>query len=141
MRQWIQVNANEVNIPRWEIRNGVEVQVVVSPYDVPVAVRGGYDEVAKAFAIDFKYPSEEEEHVPKTVSDHITCFIGAKSRRLQRILIDVDKFDSDRIMLQVQGLADKFPEINQHPSRRGNIETASKLLRAKQHELFSGIGS
>jgi len=65
MSEWIRVEGGKYNLPRKEILRGVEVNVFMSPYDVPQGVRGEFDEKLNRFQITFEYISEEGEVIEK----------------------------------------------------------------------------
>ncbi len=140
MREWIQVNPHELNKPKVERRNGVDIQVFVSPYDIPDAVRGNYDQSRRVFVVDFRYLADDEDKVEHGGDEHIKYFVGRESRRLHRIEIDVDRLDVNAVGLEVNKVIANLPEADRRPSRRGNYEAAGRILENKKEELFATVG-
>jgi len=140
MSEWIQVNQKELNVPRTETRNGVEVQVFVSPYDIPEAVRGAYDKRVNRFAIEFKYLADEEPTVEQIDGD-MRLFVGKTSNRLHRIEIDVDRLDADCVYLHIFKGIERLVQLQKKPYRQGNYRTAERIIQGRRSELFSSLAT
>jgi len=69
-----------------EIR-GNSVDVMMSPYDVPEAIRGYYSESTGRFVFELKYISNEEDRLDLNGPD-VTCSVGKFSGRLYSFSID-----------------------------------------------------
>ena len=142
MSQWIKVDSRAVNTRHVESRNGIEIEVFVSPYDVPAAVRGSYADEIKKFAIDFRYLTEPEESIPEGGFDrHVQFFVGKGSKRLQRIVVDVDDLDANAVSLRIIKSIHALAAQRQSPLRDGNYEMASKVIEEKKQELFATAGT
>ena len=68
MSDWIELEAGKFEKPAVECLKGVTVQVFMSPFDIPRAVRGRFDQSISRFAIEFEYiDSEPTVHTPRRV--------------------------------------------------------------------------
>ena len=145
MGKWIQLNSDELNPPRHESIRGVDVVVFLSPYDVPEAVSGDYDDEIKKFVIAFRYIVEDEPFARQTGDSVVTLRVGKNSGRLYGIEVDVDKIRADSINLfvkipeVVQQAIDKLESNPRHRRRRGNYRVAKKVISERGRELFSGL--
>jgi hypothetical protein len=88
MSDWIHVDAKQLRQPepRQETHRGMNLSVHVSPYDIPEAVKGTYDDSSEAFVIHFRYldaPSQCKEAVMKNgVKFHLD-----RQGRILRVLL------------------------------------------------------
>ena len=78
----------------------LNVTLSVSPYDVPRAVKGGYDKKKKRFVVEFQY-IEEEPLTRKRHDSEITALVGKNSGRLFGLEIDVEKAGASQVELNV----------------------------------------
>jgi hypothetical protein len=101
MAKWISLDAVKLNRPRDAIIRGANVQVHVSPYDVPDAVAARYNENLKRLLVDFKCVIRDEDTQMTPHADGFTLIIGKKSGRVYRIEIDVDRLQLGRVGVQV----------------------------------------
>jgi len=126
--------------------NGIQFNVLVSPYDIPEAVRGNRRESDGRFVIQFRYIDDGER--PDTrklkLTRHISVQMGKRSVRLYAIECDIDAMDVDMVGVQLllpkveeavketfKSLLekpDKFPEMN-------NYESAQKVVRNRLDKL------
>ena len=122
------------------------VEVFVSPYDVPEAVRGRYDEKAKKFVIEFKYLDDErtsEEHQGEPVAIRV----GKNSGRLLGIQIDVEALNStDNAVLLgavIAFIAKAMEAFQAKPkpdvSRLDNYQAAKEVITNRCAQLFQEL--
>lgn len=99
--EWIKVDEKQYDSPPKEIkRSGVVFEVFISPYDLPEAVRGSYDDQRKRFVIEFRYIQDEPKE--KVVGGQFVTFeVGKHSKRLYHIEVDVDKLRVNTVALQL----------------------------------------
>lgn len=87
-------------------RSAMLFDVSFSPYDIPTAVRGAFDEASRKFIIEFRYVWPEEGQVRHAHRDeHVEFVIGKVSGRLLEIHIDVESAGVDFLMLQSQAIS------------------------------------
>lgn len=89
MENWIKLR--ELEAPHELTGNaegdqGINVQVTLSPYDIPVAVRTSEEPGKRLFVIEFKYISGNDEPRETKVEDaSVRILTGKKSGRLFRL--------------------------------------------------------
>ena len=136
MSRWIQVDQKTVNPPRLERHQGVNLQVMVSPYDVPEAIRGEYDQGIKKFVVELKYLSAEEPPYEKlTKGGGIVLYVGERTKRIYRIEIDVDALDATQVSLIIGRLEDAIDELPA-VTRSGNYGAAKRAIESTRDDLF-----
>ncbi len=98
MSEWVRLDSEKLNTPQQEAIRGVNITVRMSPYDVPEAVRGYYDEDQERFVIEFRYIGEEPFR-RKQKGKHITLRVGRHSGRLYGIEVDVKAMKAQSVDL------------------------------------------
>lgn len=106
MSNWMKVDQDMVNAPLDDSMVGIDLKLFVSPYDIPIALKGDYNESISKFVIELEYDSPDEELAAPDVADHITFYSGLHSGRLHKIELDVDKANAGTVELQI--IADKI---------------------------------
>lgn len=91
---WSWVPSEEVNVPRWENVEGVDVEVMAAYFDVPSAVRFIYDDRRNEFIIDLKYLTDSESTELKEHGE-VVLRVGKNTRRIYQILMDADLLGLD----------------------------------------------
>jgi hypothetical protein len=125
----------------------VEVEISVSPYDVPEAVRGDYDEEKKRFVIEFSYPTTDDNIAVQDFDRFTRIGIGRASGRLYRVELDVDAMKAEAVglRLQVARLVDEVrTAINNFGGQRsrwreGNYRMATEVIASRGPELFEPL--
>lgn len=75
--------------------------VVVSPYDVPEAVRG-FRTAQENFRVEFRYiDGEEPSRPPERIGEHIKVFRGRITHRLLAIEVDVEAIGAQSVGLTI----------------------------------------
>lgn len=142
--RWVQVNSEELDKERSEVIRGVEVTVLASPYDVPDAVRGRYDEDQRRFIIEFRY-FDEEEWWRDEKDKHLALRIGRNSGRLLGIEINVDALKANEVKLQlaIPRLVSKAIErLRDDPDRarkRDHYKIAGQVIAHQQNQLLDSL--
>lgn len=91
MSDWVKLNPSEFNKPEHVSVNGADIEVFLSPYDMPEAFRGSFIKQEGKFEIEFKYIGGNEPLEAKKVKDgSMLLQIGRHSKRLYRILLDIE---------------------------------------------------
>ena len=136
MTDWIRLNqiqqtadAGEDHGPTPEpIEPGVVVGLIVSPYDVPDAVRG-FQKNGNVFRIEFRYiDGKEPARSPVEVEQHLTAVYGKHSGRLLAIEVDTDGVGTKNIGLKITA------EVPQE-------ELREDMLRASLHEAMGVLSA
>jgi hypothetical protein len=134
---WIEVSQKEVNKPQSSKVQGVTVQLMLSPLDVPNATRARVDDETSDFIVEFKYLSGSEPMITLPQGDGVSFVLGKNSRKIYQIVLDHDHFKSqkcDQIDLTI-GLqlaeteVEQFENVTQKKKlRAGNITAIKNLL-------------
>jgi hypothetical protein len=139
MGEWIKIEPESLGKPETKMVSGVEIRLLVSPYDLPQQVRGMYDDAIKKFVIDFSYLDSEETKTEK-IDKYLTAFAGKNSGRLYKIQIDVDALKVQSVQLNLgipQVLSTSIDQLRSSYAERGdNYDAVNKVIAAKQNELF-----
>ena len=138
MNEWVRLDAEKLNTPQSQAIRGVNITVRMSPYDVPEAVRGYYDEAQRRFVIEFRY-IDDEPLQKKQEGAHITLRIGRHSGRLYGIEVDVDAMKSQAVDLN-QAI-DSLASLPRKRSRHENYEVAKKAIAEKKGEIFASLAA
>jgi hypothetical protein len=148
MAKWLQVNLDTTAAERRGWIRGVNVELLVSPYDIPEAVRGWFDETRKLFVIDFKYMADEPRET-KRHDRYTTLVVGKNSCRLYGMELDVKALQAERIELKIELKIAVVNEVNEAleglvrqplaPSRLDNYILAKNAVSITQTELFSPL--
>jgi len=138
--RWLSVDPTTFDPAKMIIQKGVEFHVFVSPYDLPDAVRGHFDAKVDRFLIEFRYLSNERAERVR-VDPHVVLDVGVRSRRLQRIEVDVNGLGAGQVALRIDKAIDSLPSLLRS-SRvpQANFEVARNVLRKKQPELLNALG-
>lgn len=83
--EWSDVPAKEINKPKERNQQGVKIQFMLSPSDIPAAYRA-VDKDGK-YIIEFKYLSSPEPTRTTEQGDGVSLEIGKNSRRIYKIIL------------------------------------------------------
>lgn len=141
MGEWIRVDPDEFDLRRKRRFNNVEINVLVSPYDVPERVRGAFDNSLNRFVIEFQYMGDEPWRC-EAPDPHMTLRVGRNSNRLYGIEVDVHGLRAKSVTLNLS-VPDLVNNALESQSRRSdvpreNYDLARQLISRRGAELFSG---
>jgi hypothetical protein len=128
--EWIRIQPRDVQSTAVERINGVEVTLMVSPYDIPECIRGDYDEALRRFVIELKYVQKEPWKLER-VDEHVSTRVGIKSFRVHGIEIDVDSLEVDAVALQLQ--------LDRAVSESSNATVVQRALKRSLPKLLPGF--
>ncbi|MCE9637556.1 MAG: hypothetical protein K8T90_17795 [Planctomycetes bacterium] len=137
-RKWIRLDQRRYGASETEDRSGVEFHLVVSPYDLPDAVRGFFDRERKRFIIEFKYISPEET-TESRVDAHVSVHTGRRSRRLYRIDVDVTSLGAEQVVLRVKSAVDALAASSPARLPADNASVVRHVLADKSPELVAAF--
>ena len=144
MSDWVPLTIQTLAFSRHRKIRGVDIDLVISPYDIPEAVRGEYDKNLRRFVIEFRYMSDEPWEYDKYDSG-IALRIGRHSGRLYGIEVDVHALDAQRINLRmtvekaVANAINRLVHQSEKIQRRENYEIAKEAIQEKQNEIFESL--
>jgi len=137
---WVSVTASKIDPPdvESEVVDGIEVNVFLSPYDLPRALRGYYSEILKRFVIEFRYV-DEEDFVLHNEKEPIVLRVGKRSRRMLGFQIDTDRLDVQQVELNLLTEAiDHLIEEDAEQERHDNYLAAKEALEEVADRVLVG---
>ncbi len=143
MSDWIQIDADHVKTEPVRGPSDVEINVFLSPYDVPEAVRGYYDEQRERFVIEFRYMSDEPTRA-QDMGGPLVLHVGKRSGRLHEIEVDVNALKAQSVTLNTfvpERIGDAIDALaTQSGGRRlDNYNVAKEVLRERRDQLFQDL--
>jgi hypothetical protein len=139
---WIPLS--ELRPPVERNLHGVRVNVLVSPYDIPEAVRAFRDPQNDRFVIEFRYISTEDTK-ERDDNEHVKVRVGRNSGRLYAIEIDTKALQGNNIELRLEvkeALRNALTHLIQHPftaSRESNYRMAKDAVEQHQEQILQPI--
>ncbi len=144
MSEWIELEPSSLGRNEHDQIDGVEIIVGLSPYDVPEAVRGGYDKDIGRFVIEFRYLDDGEERVSDAQEEDVVLLVGEHSKRLYAIHVDVDRLKAEKVGLkvlipEVDEAIDKLGRKPQYSGRLSHYEVAKDVISQNSEKLLAGV--
>ena len=152
MSEWIRVDPELSRRPLPQRTGGVEINLYLSPYDVPKFVRGFRVEKTGRFMIEFRYISEEPVRREEP-DENVAFMVGKNSGRLYGIDVNVKKLGVDAVQLRMhiaqvvekafEKQLDRLRDAHTAPrmDRSANFEAAKEAFTQAKDEVFAGINS
>ena len=152
-RNWIPVDLGSYDEPR-EIGMSadVEVNVFISPFEIPRAVRGYYDDAQNLFRIEFKYITHEKPIARSDIGpSEVTTIVGSKTGRILGFEIDVDALGATSVSLGVRAEEEVHkaiaavredaapPDPDPWSRIRLNSHVTDRVLQDRRDEVFSSM--
>lgn len=136
MNEWLKVKAEALMNERKEIVQGVRVTVFTSPYDLPIAFRGGCERPGSSvFVIEFRY-RDEESVKRESAGPNISVDIGVSSGRLHRISIDLESFNANAVALDFEeAVSDALKQLNRRTTVR-NSDVTQQIISQNRADIF-----
>jgi hypothetical protein len=134
MGEWQKLNRAELNTPTRETFRGVSVELALSPFDIPEAVRSGWTAEKKIFSFEFKYlGGDESTREIRNSKTPVTLHVGNTSNRLYRVDIDVGGVGSipelcPRVITQANDAINSQVEVG--ALRRGSYSAVQKAIKS-----------
>lgn len=145
MQEWIQVDLDTKKLKQEKEVRGVVIELLVSPYDIPEAVRGFFNNEKNHFAIEFKYVGSDNEPTKNKHDDEMTLITGENSGRLYRLEVDVKALDANAVGLQMRvknEINEALDQLINQPSlsrRSANYKLAKEAIASSQGHLFDAL--
>lgn len=142
---WIRVKPGNYLEPIEE----VDIGILISPYDIPDGIRGGYDEHLKRFVVEFRY-MVDEEYRREDGDDGVSIRLGKHSSRIVGIEIDVDRLRASGVTVAVENRKDAYTAMGHairnvqnlgkaKARRRENYLVAHKVFEDNQDGVFANM--
>lgn len=140
MNQWHLFDPEEFNMSKSEGEKGISIKVSLSPFDVPDAVRGNYDEQLKRFIIEFRY-IQDEPWERMDAGEHVAFRIGRTSHRLYGIELVADGMNVDHslVLKKAQGAMETVAKRQPRAVRTENMKALKDIVRGQSRNILSGL--
>ncbi len=144
--RWIRVTPSNYVV----LGDAIEVGILISPYDIPDGVRGGYDKDLNRFVVEFRY-MVDEEYRSLDVDDGVCIRLGKHSGRIVGVEVDVDRLNISEVIVAVKdrsaaasaaiGKAMRNVDKMEDPRarRRENYIVAQRVLEDKHDAIFDNM--
>ena len=137
--RWLPIDPNTFDPDRQVTQRGVEFHVVVSPYDLPDAVRGHFDPALQRFVIEFRYFGDEKARTI-VLDPHVTLHVGTQSSRIQRIEVDVKGLGANQVALKMAKAIESLRSVlSSRHVPDGNFAVAKHVITRKSPELMGDL--
>lgn len=142
--EWIDLSSalnSAFEHPTESTEHDVNLVVMVSPYDVPEAVRGYYSAGKERFIIEFRYIGSEPQEQRSAGNGHVFLRVGKNSGRVYGMEIDVKALRAQSISLHVSigEIERSLNNLIAHPIkpvRVQNYKLVREALHAAQDQLL-----
>ena len=123
MNGWLKLDPQRLDKPngRNVPKEGVHIEVHMSPYDIPDAVRGEYNKYTNRFVIEFRYIGEEPWRA-QTIAEHVVARIGKNSGRIYGLEVNVDALKASSVEFAL------LPAITEGIDRLARTSTNKSIL-------------
>jgi hypothetical protein len=149
MAEWLRLKEVPPN-PGPVLVNGVVFDVIVSPYDIPEAVRG-FKTPNERFRIEFRYIDGNEPSGPeRSLGEHVVAFEGRHTGRLLALEADVVAMGAqtvgvsitpvqERLRQQLDSAWNAVAAAHRSSAEKSVFENARKALRTRETDLLNQL--
>jgi len=110
MTEWMPIDLETDKLSEIKKIRGVDVKLLVSPYDVPRGIRWEFDKEKRIFLVEFRYIGSDEP-LKESRQDKYTVFhVGETTKRIFKIVFDVDGLSGEEVS---KDLLDVFKKLIQ----------------------------
>ncbi|XUO83560.1 hypothetical protein RVM27_14220 [Halomonas sp. KM007] len=134
-KQWLEIDQNELFEPEINNTKGITVKVMLSPSDVPSAVRYFTDEKHEKLIVEFKYLSSKEKTVLKRTLHGAELLLGKNSRKIYKVAFDtkdiIDNFSGEvkiEMIINAEKAAQESVDSNLNAA---NKDVIKKIFKSK----------
>lgn len=147
MQEWLRLDPEKLNTPKHITIEGADVVVRLSPYDVPIAVRGHVDSSSKNRIVEFRYLDDEPASRRRTLSSGVIVHLGRNSDRVCRIEFPLSTFgptqpvsvlcELPRLSGDFNTLSEEFKNHRAAAIAKGNYRIAGEVIAEQGERLFT----
>jgi hypothetical protein len=140
MATWKRVDIDDLNKPRTTSIRGVSVTVYFGQDDMPMYLKGDFDQQRNKFVIVFRYDSESEPSRRLNYAPHVVLTVGQDSERLYEVELDVNAMNVQAVQLLgkvLDELSNKAPQVGLN--RIDNYLAASGAFKQARGELETAL--
>lgn len=138
---WIKLDSARLNQPQTETFRGAQVEVRMSPYELPEAVRAYTNPDRTCFTIEFRYLGTDEP-VRETPVGAVTPYTGRESGRLLRLDIDLSRLPGGAHGLTLKMVHQAIDSLGKGPdrlARRRHYEVVEQTLEENPELLEAAV--
>jgi len=145
MSDWVRIEPDDIDQPNVERLGHVEITMLMSPYDVPRAVKGEYSRDIKKFVIELRYQTDETITSGDAEFAGISLWLGRSSGRIHRIDVDVDKLNVSSVGLRIgieKALSAALDQLKHRPrylNRVQNYDAALSAILRNEQRVFAEL--
>lgn len=148
-RQWLTVHQSDINKPKTKTQDGIKIQFMLSPSDIPTAWREYRDKSNGTHGfhvIEFKYLASAEPTQIIAHSNEVQMEIGKSSKRVYKIKINLDevlkKINSHEIESEnPKKETESNRNIEAEEKTEYEISTTTDKLVAEELKALGDVGS
>lgn len=138
MYEWIPVEVETQGLNEKANIRGVEVELLVSPYDVPKAIRGYYDD-EKHLVIEFRYIDNDEPLVEQRLASSFLLFTGESSKRLFKIVVEKVGLDANTIIKKITEAISDLAKNPKSIESQDNYKLAKHAFHKSRREIAHAV--
>ena len=145
--RWIRLDQGLYCQPHQIGMTDVEVEIFISPYEIPRAVRGYRDERRGRFNIEFAYITRERTKKTKIGPPGVRTIVGRKTGRIRGFEIDVDQLGATSVELRLSAVQEAIAALRRErevprdadPWEWQHISSlaADRILQDRREEVFA----
>jgi hypothetical protein len=141
MSEWLEINPKEFSKPEQVQIRGIKVDVFLSPFDMPEAVRGSYNKNTKKFLIEFRYIGGDEP-LETDLLENTTVSIGKRSKRIYKIELEQIELENEKkvglrlILPKVDAALESLAHVQSSAPHSGNYQIAKTILKERAEKLL-----
>jgi len=145
MNDWIPIDLDKVSTEPIRVPDDVHIELYLSPFAIPEAVRGRFDKKQGKFFIEFRYSSNEPT-LRERQNDDIALHVGKRSGRLYGIEVNVEHAQAKSVTLTTY-IPKKISETikrlaNDRPDYRGdNFRVTNEVVDDRRDLLFRDLAT
>lgn len=132
---WIETKFKNSEIRREMVIRGSKVNVLISPYDIPVALRFAIDAERKRVTIDLRYINSDELTTKVELDNRVSCDVGKSSSRIYSIQFESkEPLTEEAINSGLQGILAELTKTIDALGKR-NSELVKGAIKSRVSEF------
>jgi hypothetical protein len=141
---WIKIDHGSIKTRKRKNIKGLQIEVSVSPYDVPEAIRGYKKDKSNRCIIQLRYLNDDEPKKSVVHDQNLSYVVGKNSRRLYSLEFDVDSsllerwkpFEHKLKWAEMSKTIDSLAGDKDEPVNEENSELVKEAILHHRSELF-----
>lgn len=138
---YIAIDDSKVNPPDTKEIRGVNLNVTLSPFDIPENVTSDFNEKTGRLLLRFEYSNAGEKLVCKSKQASLKVVTGKTSGRIYELDIDTSKFFSGdvseiELTVSVERIEEEIAEYSSNGLRAQSVQAIGNILEQYKADLF-----